>query len=77
MDDDEVRRGRPAVHVAFDVPTAINAGDAMLAIAFEMIASSLTSMMDTYETWSFASVKWSERSPKDSRWIWNSNRRTW
>lgn len=40
MDDDEVRRGRPAVHVAFDVPTAINAGDAMLAIAFEMIASS-------------------------------------
>ena len=35
MDDDPVRRGRPAVHVAYDVPTAINAGDAMLAIAFE------------------------------------------
>jgi geranylgeranyl diphosphate synthase type I len=35
MDDDPVRRGRPAVHIAYDVPTAINAGDAMLAIAFE------------------------------------------
>ncbi len=35
MDDDPLRRGRPAVHVAYDVPTAINAGDAMLAIAFE------------------------------------------
>ncbi len=38
MDDDEVRRGRPAVHVAYDLPTAINAGDAMLAIAFEAMA---------------------------------------
>ena len=35
MDDDDVRRGRPAVHVEYDLPTAINAGDAMLAIAFE------------------------------------------
>ncbi len=38
MDDDDVRRGRPAVHVAYDLPTAINAGDAMLAIAFEAMA---------------------------------------
>jgi len=38
MDDDLVRRGRPSVHVAFDVPTAINAGDAMLATAFELIS---------------------------------------
>jgi geranylgeranyl diphosphate synthase type I len=37
MDNDEVRRGRNAVHVEFDPPTAINAGDAMLAIAFERI----------------------------------------
>ncbi|MAO69935.1 MAG: hypothetical protein CL983_02500 [Euryarchaeota archaeon] len=42
MDDDLVRRGRPSVHVAFDVPTAINAGDAMLATAFELISSSNT-----------------------------------
>lgn len=38
MDDDDIRRGRPAVHVAYDLPTAINAGDAMLAIAFEAMA---------------------------------------
>jgi len=37
MDDDDVRRGRNAVHIEFDLPTAINAGDAMLAIAFERL----------------------------------------
>ena len=37
MDDDELRRGRNAVHVEFGMPTAINAGDAMLAIAFERL----------------------------------------
>lgn len=37
MDDDEIRRGRNAVHIEFDLPTAINAGDAMLAIAFERL----------------------------------------
>jgi geranylgeranyl diphosphate synthase type I len=40
MDDDDVRRGRPAVHKQFDVPTAINAGDAMLAVGFEILANS-------------------------------------
>jgi len=40
MDNDPIRRGRPAVHIAYDLPTAINAGDAMLALAFEMIAES-------------------------------------
>ena len=38
MDDDNIRRGRPAVHVEYGLPTAINAGDAMLAIAFEAMA---------------------------------------
>jgi geranylgeranyl diphosphate synthase type I len=42
MDDDSIRRGRPAVHVEFDLPTAINAGDAMLAVAFEILAESAT-----------------------------------
>ena len=37
MDDDDVRRGRNAVHIEYDMPTAINAGDAMLAIAFERL----------------------------------------
>jgi len=40
MDNDSIRRGRPSVHEAFDIPTAINAGDAMLAVAFELISSS-------------------------------------
>ncbi|RZD47712.1 MAG: hypothetical protein CXT68_03185 [Methanobacteriota archaeon] len=40
MDDDDVRRGRPAVHKEFDVPSAINAGDAMLAVGFEILANS-------------------------------------
>ena len=38
MDEDEVRRGRPAVHVLFDVPTAIIAGDALFARAFEILS---------------------------------------
>ena len=40
MDNDSVRKGRPAVHIEFDNPTAINAGDAMLAVAFEVLAES-------------------------------------
>jgi geranylgeranyl diphosphate synthase type I len=38
MDEDPMRRGRPAVHVLFDVPTAIIAGDAMFARGFEVLA---------------------------------------
>ena len=40
MDDDEIRRGRNAEHIEYDMPTAINAGDAMLAIAFERLVMS-------------------------------------
>ncbi len=47
MDDDDIRRGRPAVHIEYGLPTAINAGDAMLAIAFEAlsVAEGLDPMM--------------------------------
>jgi len=38
MDNDELRRGREAVHIAYDMPTAINAGDAMLAVSFEILS---------------------------------------
>jgi farnesyl diphosphate synthase len=38
MDDDDLRRGRPTVHVAFDVATAILAGDALQALAFAVLA---------------------------------------
>jgi geranylgeranyl pyrophosphate synthase len=38
MDDDELRRGRPTVHLAFDEATAILAGDALQAMAFETLS---------------------------------------
>ena len=38
MDDDDLRRGRPSLHRAFDEGTAILAGDALLTLAFEVIA---------------------------------------
>jgi farnesyl diphosphate synthase len=37
MDDDDLRRGRPTVHVAFDEATAILAGDSLLTLAFDVI----------------------------------------
>ncbi|MBW2269383.1 MAG: polyprenyl synthetase family protein [Deltaproteobacteria bacterium] len=39
MDDDVERRGRPTVHVAYDEATALLAGDALLALAFEVALS--------------------------------------
>jgi farnesyl diphosphate synthase len=38
MDDDDVRRGKPSCHKAFDEATAILAGDALQARAFEVLA---------------------------------------
>jgi len=38
MDDDDLRRGRPTCHKAFDEATAILAGDALLTLAFEVLA---------------------------------------
>lgn len=40
MDDDVLRRGQPTCHVKFDEATAILAGDALQALAFELIACS-------------------------------------
>ncbi len=40
MDDDDVRRGRPTLHKAFDEALAILAGDAMQTMAFEILVSS-------------------------------------
>jgi geranylgeranyl diphosphate synthase type II len=39
MDDDDLRRGRPTCHVRFDEATAVLAGDALQALAFQAIAS--------------------------------------
>lgn len=38
MDDDDLRRGRPTVHVAFDEALAVLAGDALQGLAFELLA---------------------------------------
>ncbi|MCX7033441.1 MAG: polyprenyl synthetase family protein [Arenimonas sp.] len=38
MDDDDLRRGQPTVHVAFDEATAILAGDALQSLAFGLLA---------------------------------------
>jgi farnesyl diphosphate synthase len=38
MDDDDLRRGRPTTHVAYDEATAILAGDSLHTLAFEMLA---------------------------------------
>jgi farnesyl diphosphate synthase len=38
MDDDDLRRGRPTAHRAFDEATAILAGDSLLTVAFEILA---------------------------------------
>jgi farnesyl diphosphate synthase len=42
MDDDDLRRGRPTVHKAFDEATAILVGDALQALAFETLADRAT-----------------------------------
>jgi farnesyl diphosphate synthase len=42
MDDDDLRRGRPTTHIAFDEMTAVLAGDALLTIAFEILADAKT-----------------------------------
>jgi farnesyl diphosphate synthase len=42
MDNDDLRRGRPTVHKAFDDATAILAGDGLLTFAFDILARSET-----------------------------------
>ncbi|UTA47513.1 polyprenyl synthetase family protein [Simiduia sp. 21SJ11W-1] len=40
MDDDNLRRGKPTTHIAFDEASAILAGDALQALAFELLVQS-------------------------------------
>lgn len=42
MDDDDLRRGRPTAHKAFDEATAILVGDSLLTLAFDVLADVLT-----------------------------------
>lgn len=42
MDDDDMRRGKPTVHKAFDEATAVLAGDSLHALAFEILSDAKT-----------------------------------
>jgi farnesyl diphosphate synthase len=42
MDDDDLRRGRPTVHKAYDEATAILAGDSLLTLAFDVLSDPAT-----------------------------------
>lgn len=42
MDDDDLRRGKPTLHKAYDESTAILAGDSLHALAFELLADEAT-----------------------------------
>ena len=44
MDDDDLRRGKPSVHKAFDEATAILVGDALQALAFQCLAEQNNSL---------------------------------
>ncbi len=47
MDDDDLRRGQPTCHKAFDDATATLAGDALQALAFELLATHSSLTLDT------------------------------
>ena len=47
MDDDDLRRGKPTVHIAYDEATAILAGDSLLTYAFDVIAAPETDLPAT------------------------------
>jgi geranylgeranyl diphosphate synthase type II len=51
MDDDELRRGLPTCHVAFDEATAILAGDALLTLAFQTLSSARNSRPSHAPKW--------------------------
>ena len=46
MDDDDLRRGRPSCHRAFDEATAILAGDALQSLAFQVLSSNRLEQLD-------------------------------
>ncbi|WP_438751344.1 polyprenyl synthetase family protein [Pararhizobium sp. O133] len=50
MDDDDLRRGQPTVHVAHGEANAILAGDSLLTLAFDIIAAPETNLPDRQKT---------------------------
>ena len=51
MDNDDLRRGKPTCHIAFDEATAILAGDALLTMAFEILSTGNSTHAHKPETW--------------------------
>ncbi len=51
MDDDDLRRGRPTCHIAFDEATAILAGDALLTLAFQILGAAGLKNMERAKEW--------------------------
>ncbi len=56
LDNDNVRRGRPTVHVQFDESTAILAGDALLNYAYEIVLGSFSNILSEYRRSSFRDI---------------------
>ncbi|MCV9966217.1 polyprenyl synthetase family protein [Pararhizobium sp. BT-229] len=50
MDDDDLRRGQPTVHIAHGEANAILAGDSLLTLAFDIIAAPETNLSDRQKT---------------------------
>ena len=61
MDDDDLRRGQPTVHKAFDEATAILAGDSLLTLAFDIIADRATTSLPA--TGAARAGRWRWRAP--------------
>ncbi len=51
MDDDDVRRGQPTCHIAYDEATAILAGDALLTLAFEVLTAAAETSAQPAAVW--------------------------
>ena len=47
MDDDDLRRGKPSVHKAYDEATAVLAGDALQSLAFQCLSSQKSSLSES------------------------------
>ncbi len=62
MDDDALRRGRPTVHVVYGESTAVLAGDALQALAFEGLARSVDAVDPTILLGVTRDVAWAASS---------------
>jgi len=56
MDDDDLRRGRPTCHKAYDVATALLVGDALQALAFDILANSDDRLLSASQKLNMCSV---------------------